>query len=62
VFDYIYICLFAWATFQNMAGPTLIKPRPADPSKSAMENVLELVTLRDFGPAGIQYPSPEGRC
>lgn len=33
-----------------MPSPTLIRPPPADPLKSAMENVLELITLRDIGP------------
>ncbi|KAF6232929.1 hypothetical protein HO173_008892 [Letharia columbiana] len=33
-----------------MPSPTLIRPPPADTSKSAMENVLELITLRDIGP------------
>jgi len=30
--------------------PTLVRPPPIDPSKSAIENVLELTELRDFGP------------
>ncbi|MCJ1227761.1 hypothetical protein MMC12_004420 [Toensbergia leucococca] len=30
--------------------PTLIKPPPLDPTKSAIENVLELTTLLDIGP------------
>ncbi|MCJ1456890.1 hypothetical protein MMC28_007256 [Mycoblastus sanguinarius] len=33
-----------------MRGPTLVRQPPDDPSKSAMENVLELHTLHDFGP------------
>lgn len=43
---------------RNMA-PTLIKPPPADPSWSAMENVLELVTLGDFGPVSVRSLSPK---
>ena len=35
-----------------MAGPTLIRPPPQDPSKSPMENVLELLALTDIGPVG----------
>lgn len=30
--------------------PTLVKPRPLDPSKSAIENVLELTELTSIGP------------
>jgi len=33
-----------------MPGPTLIRPPPLDPAKSPMENVLELLTLKDIGP------------
>ena len=30
--------------------PTLVKPPPIDPSKSAIENVLELTELGAIGP------------
>ncbi|MCJ1405778.1 hypothetical protein MMC11_009008 [Xylographa trunciseda] len=33
-----------------MSSATLIKPPPIDPSKSPIENVLELTTLKDIGP------------
>lgn len=40
-----------------MAGlTTLIRPRPADASKSAMENVLELIVLKDMGPVSLVNP------
>ncbi len=34
----------------TMPGSTLIRPRPVDTSKSAVENVLELIPLADIGP------------
>ena len=39
-----------------MTGSTLVRPRPADASKSAMENVLELIALKDLGP--VSTPAP----
>jgi len=36
--------------------PTLVKPPPVDPSKSAIENVLELTELGAIGP--VRLPSP----
>lgn len=40
--------------FTAMADrPTLVKPPPVDPSKSAIENVLELTELSAIGPVGL---------
>ena len=36
-----------------MPSATLIKPPPIDPSKSAIENVLELTHLTDIGPVSF---------
>jgi len=36
--------------------PTLVKPPPIDPSKSAIENVLELTELGVIGPVSyVQF-------
>jgi hypothetical protein len=36
--------------------PTLVKPKPIDPSKSAIENVLELRELSAIGPVRPPFP------
>ena len=36
-----------------MSRATLVKPPPIDPSKSRIENVLELTALRDIGPVSF---------
>jgi hypothetical protein len=35
---------------ENGSRATIVRPRPLDLSKSAMENVLELTALKDLGP------------
>ena len=37
--------------------PTLVKPPPVDPSKSAIENVLELIELSAIGPVRLPFKS-----
>ena len=36
-----------------MPGPTLIRAPPQDPTKSVIENVLELTPLSSIGPVRI---------
>jgi len=44
--------------------PTLVKPPPIDPSKSAIENVLELTELGVIGPVSYELfmKSLSGHC
>jgi len=46
---------------ENGSRATLIRPGPLDPSKSAMENVLELTALKDLGPVSLLqiFPLPK---
>lgn len=37
-------------------NPTLVRPPPLDPKKSAIENVLELTELAAIGPVRTPYP------
>ena len=42
--------------------PTLVKPPPLDPSKSSIENVLELTELSAIGPVSLPsepFPDPQ---
>ena len=38
-----------------MPRPTLIRAPPVDPSKSPLENSLELTTLSDVGPVSLHF-------
>lgn len=38
-----------------MPGPTLVPPKPMDPSKAPMENVLELTSLATIAPVSLAY-------
>lgn len=38
-----------------MPGPTLIRAPPPDPTKSVIENVLELTPLTSVAPVSDQY-------
>jgi len=41
---------------------TLVKPPPIDPSKSAIENVLELTELSEIAPVRLPDPSHHPHC
>ena len=49
--------LFSTLSFTMADRNTLVRPPPLDPSKSTIENVLELTELRVIGPVGLPYQS-----
>jgi acyl-CoA thioesterase 8 len=44
---------------ENGSRATLVRPRPLDPKKSTIENVLELTALTAIGPVSLPHPHPQ---
>lgn len=57
-----WACLIPPTRSATMPSATLIRPPPLDPSKSAIENVLELTTLADIGPVRPSFKNFPKTC